>query len=314
MPKITYQPQNFTAATLDVITVAEGICEDYAAQGYNLTLRQLYYQFVARALIPNTQQSYKRLGDIVSNGRLGGLIDWNHISDRTRSAVQPVFWTDPESIIESAARSYNIEMWRDQAEYVEVWVEKEALADVIGQAADRRDATYFACKGYTSQSEMWAAARRLVRKERAGKRTTVIHLGDHDPSGLDMTRDIADRLAMFGSKAEVKRVALNMDQVEQYQPPPNPAKVTDSRYADYQEAFGEECWELDALDPAVLDALVTAEVESHIDMAAWAASAARLASEREALTAAAENWADVLFALREQGHLGDPDEEDGEAE
>jgi hypothetical protein len=101
-----------------------------------------------------------------------------------------------------------------------------------------------------------------------------------------------------------------MDQIEQYQPPPNFAKVTDSRFEDYRDQFGEESWELDALPPNVLDALVTAEVESHIDETRWVADMRRLESERLALTAAADNWADVLFALTEQGHLtnGDSDE------
>jgi hypothetical protein len=185
MSKIAYQDRKFGAAAIELIDQVNTICESYARQGYGLTLRGLYYQLVTQNVLVNSQQSYKRLGNVVSEGRVAGLIDWNHITDTGRTVHSPSFWSDPESIIESAARSYNIEMWRNQPEYVEVWVEKEALANVIGRAANRRDSTYFACKGYTSQSEMWSAAMRLKAHERRGQRTTVIHLGDHDPSGHD---------------------------------------------------------------------------------------------------------------------------------
>src|ERR1044072_5302001 len=96
MPKIAYVPRRFSAASLDVIETAEGICDDYAAQGYDLTLRQLYYQFVARDLSPNTQQEYKRLGAIINDARLAGLIDWDHLVDRTRNLRGLDHWESPE--------------------------------------------------------------------------------------------------------------------------------------------------------------------------------------------------------------------------
>jgi hypothetical protein len=110
----------------------------------------------------------------------------------------------------------------------------------------------------------------LKRYERAGQTPIILHFGDHDPSGIDMTRDIDDRLRMFMGGMEVRRLALNMDQVEQYQPPPNPAKLTDSRATGYIERFGDESWELDALDPTTLSALVRDEIQDRIlDDDAW---------------------------------------------
>jgi hypothetical protein len=293
MAKIAYQTFRFKPESLDIITVAEEICEQYAADGYDLTLRQLYYQFVARDYLPNTQQSYKRLGGIVNDARLAGLIDWDHLVDRTRNLASLATWSSPASIVSACAAQYREDKWRDQAEYVEVWVEKEALAGVVARAANAWQVPYFSCRGYVSQSEMHGAAQRIREHERGGQKVTVIHLGDHDPSGLDMTRDIRDRIAMFGSLATIKRIALNMDQVEQYSPPPNPAKVTDARFTDYQAEYGDDSWELDALDPATLDALIRDEIETHVDQDIWDEAEADERTGKRQLRAVSNRWTDV---------------------
>jgi hypothetical protein len=310
MPKIDYVSRRFGDEALEVIARADVLCTQYAAQGYNLTLRQLYYQFVSRGWIPNTQQSYKRLGSIVNDARLAGLIDWDHITDRTRNLEELASWDDPEQIIDAVARQYRTHRWNSQPWYVEVWVEKEALADVVSRPADRWQVPYFSCRGYVSQSEMWAAARRMLRHERRGQKTVVIHLGDHDPSGIDMTRDIQDRLTLFGTGTEVNRIALTMDQVSQYNPPPNPAKLTDSRVEGYMELYGDESWELDALDPATLDDLIENTILLYLDAGDWAASTAQMERERRELTAASENWAAVVAEMDSNGWISDGDGED----
>jgi len=289
--KIAYITRRFTADSREVITKAEAICEQYAAEGYDLTLRQLFYQFVARGWLPNTDASYDRLGSIINGARLAGLIDWDHLTDRTRNLASLPTWADPASIIETAARQYREDKWAAQPEYVEVWVEKEALAGVVARPAERWQVPYFSCRGYVSQSEMHAAAQRIRHIEvHRGAKVTIVHLGDHDPSGLDMTRDIRDRLEMFGCRASVNRIALNMDQVERYQPPPNPAKLTDSRAADYIELYGPESWELDALDPATLDGLIDAEIQAHLDPEQWAADLAEEEEHQQGLVGVAARW------------------------
>lgn len=302
MPVIAYRATGFRQGKLDLITMADQICREYEAQGYELTLRQLYYQFVARGLIPNTMRDYKRLGEAVNDGPLGGLIDWDHIVDRTRNMIRTATWSTPADIIRSAAYSYTEDWWRDQEEYVEVWVEKEALAGVVQRPAERYQVPWFCCRGYVSQSEMWAAGQRLLRKNKS-HHCTVIHLGDHDPSGIDMSRDIRDRLWEFGAQVTVKRIALNMDQVEQYQPPPNPAKLTDSRATDYVDIYGDESWELDALDPATMDTLISDEIESHLDLDDFQAAKDHQEAQREILTQVEGRWEDVAAFLG-----GDSDE------
>ncbi|MBO2461123.1 hypothetical protein [Actinomadura violacea] len=277
-----------------IIRRANEICADYANQGYDLTLRQLYYQFVSRDWIPNRQSEYKRLGEIMSDARLAGLIDWHYIVDRTRNLRGLAHWDGPRQIIDAVAAQYLTDRWADQPNRVEVWIEKDALVGVIQRVCNRNDIPYFSCRGYTSQSELWSAARRLSRYADAGQGTVVLHLGDHDPSGIDMSRDISDRLALFGAEdTEVRRIALNRDQVDQHRPPPNPAKLTDSRARGYIREHGWSSWELDALDPATMSALIEDEISACRDDQLWSAATERMEREKAVLGLVSQRWDEV---------------------
>lgn len=255
MPKICYKDINFGRERLRLIDLVNEVIEEYKEQGFELTLRQAYYQLVARGYIPNNERSYKNIGNLINDGRLAGLIDWNAITDRTRNLRGNTHWDRPQDVIASARYSYLLDKWEGQPNYVEVWVEKDALVDIIGQACRPLDVPFFSCRGYTSQSEMWVAAQRFIR-QRSRENRFIIHLGDHDPSGIDMSRDIQERLDMFGADVEVVRVALTMEQIRTYNPPPNPAKLTDSRCSKYIAQYGDESWELDALEPKVITDLI----------------------------------------------------------
>lgn len=259
MPKILYKPINFQQKSLQLIELVNQVIGEYHSQGYDLTLRQVYYQLVARGYIPNNEKSYKNVGGLINDARLAGLIDWYAIIDRTRNLAKNSHWNTPVDIIESAKNSYRLDKWLEQLNYVEVWVEKDALVGIVSQICRKLDVPYFSCRGYTSQSEMWGAAQRFIKKAEKESRT-IIHLGDHDPSGIDMTRDIQERLEMFGADVEVKRVALTIEQINQFNPPPNPTKLTDSRATSYIGKYGYECWELDALEPQVITDLIEREV------------------------------------------------------
>lgn len=274
MPKIEYVSRNFQEASLNRIAQVNEIIQKYTAQGYNLTLRQLYYRLVALGIIPNTYREYKNIGALINNARLAGLIDWYALEDRTRGLRSLSHWTNPTTILESARRSFRIDHWKEQDNYVEVWVEKDALVSVIGRVCDRWDTPFMSTRGYISQSEMWAAAMRMNQKVRQGKQVFLIHLADHDPSGVDMTRDLKDRLVMFNSwvGTEVNRIALTMDQIQAYSPPPYPVKLTDSRSDDYMDLYGDDSWELDALEPTTLDELIENTIVDLLDMDIWQAT------------------------------------------
>jgi hypothetical protein len=297
MPKICYVERRFAKSSLKVIEQANEIIAEYEAAGFTLTLRQLFYQFVSRDLIPNTQKSYKTLGSIINDARLAGLIDWHSMEDRTRNIVAWQTWDSPGEMIEYRARTYAVDRWNEQEHRVEVWIEKDALAGVFNGVCSELQVPYFSCRGYTSQSEMWSAGQRLKEYVDAGQTPVVLHFGDHDPSGQDMTRDITDRLEMFMGGIELKRLALNMDQIEEYEPPPNPAKTTDSRYAKYIELYGEESWELDALSPEVLAGLVRDAVAELRDEELWEEAMAEETEHKRLLAAVAEKWDTITRRL-----------------
>lgn len=297
MPKIKYQDRAFGPGSLKLIDKCNEIIADYTAQGFILTLRQLYYQMVSRDIIPNKQSEYKRLGSIVNDARLAGLIDWTAIEDRTRNIRQLSRWNTPNDIVDACSRQFHMDMWEGQAVRPEVWIEKDALVGVIEGVCNEYDVPYFSCRGYTSQSEMWGAAQRLERIRRSGQKPIIFHFGDHDPSGKDMTRDIVDRLRLFMGGTKLERLALNMDQVEQYGPPPNPAKITDSRFAGYMAEFGAESWELDALEPAVIAQLIRDALDDLIERDAWDDRVAQIADSRRQLARISEKWAHVVEFL-----------------
>jgi hypothetical protein len=309
-----------------VIDKANAICEEYVSQGLVLTLRQLYYQFVARGLLPNKQTEYDRLGEILSAARLAGEMDWDYMIDRTRSRVERSHWDNPGTLLEAVTKQYHTDLWANQTVRPIVFVEKDAAIGVVEGVCRDNDVPYFSCRGYTSTSALWEVAQKIRWDIETGSRVLILHVGDHDPSGLDMTRDITERIQKFLWKdwsltqgahlprpltiadikqhmreymhavkprahgpAEirqpfvVKRIALNLDQVEEYDPPPNPAKQSDARYRRYVEETGlDESWELDALDPNVLIGLIQHEIDLVRDDEKW--GEAHEAMERERIT------------------------------
>ncbi|MGO8903426.1 MAG: hypothetical protein ACLQU5_34565 [Isosphaeraceae bacterium] len=160
MSKICYVPKRFNRSSTIIINQVNQIIEQYRLQGFDLTLRQFFYQFVSRNYIANKDSEYKRLGSIVSDARHAGLIDWDAIVDRTRYLRQNTHWDDPADIIESCASSFAVDKWSDQEYRPEVWVEKDALVGILEAACEPLDVPYFACRGYASASEMVAIQRK----------------------------------------------------------------------------------------------------------------------------------------------------------
>lgn len=346
MARICYQPKSFNQEHRQIIGAANSICGEYAAQGLTLTLRQLYYQFVARDLLPNKQSEYKRLGGILADARMAGEMDWDYLIDRTRNLVAPQHWASPADMLAKAAAAYRTDLWAPQHQRVHVWVEKDAAIGVIERTCDLNSVPYFSCRGYTSVSEIWAAAQRIRFDIENGDQVTILHIGDHDPSGLDMSRDIDERLRLFVVKDwlatwgrslprpvsvgavkahmrehmrrhgsaiadsrppwRIKRIALNYGQVERYSPPPNPAKTTDARFRRYADETGlTESWELDALDPVVLQGLIQDEIDQVRDSAAWADSHAAMEDDRATLSQLSAQWKQVMRSLRTGNGAGE---------
>lgn len=279
--KHPYKDLNIRPDGLRVIAQANAILSEYG--GMRLTLRQLYYQFVSRDLVPNTEQSYKRIGGIIGNGRLAGLIDWDAIEDRGRRPDVPAEWHGVSDIVNSAVAGYRLPRWGNQDYYAELWVEKQALASVLEPLASKWHATLMVNKGYSSLSAMRESALRFIDHE--DKQKVLFYLGDHDPSGEDMVRDIRERLEMFGAgDLDVQKIALTMEQIRRFNPPPNPAKKTDARYASYIARHGtDKSWEVDALPPRELSRLIDTAFRDIIDMDKYNAMIEREQQHKKAL-------------------------------
>ncbi len=282
------------------------IVDRYQAQGLKLTLRQLYYQLVSANVIRNEERQYKRLSGLLSDARLMGRVDWEAIEDRIRVPRVPQEFKDLNELVDTALGAYRLDRWKGQKNYVELWVEKDALAGILAPIAREYHVTMMVNRGYSSQSAMYDAAKRFLKAchgedlpyktgdelyegrdtednvlaelkkihvldqnalaDPAPRKPILLYLGDHDPSGEDMVRDIGSRLLMFGIDVEVRKLALTIEQVKEYDPPPNPAKMTDPRAAEYVDKHGATSWEVDALPPDVLDRLIRDSLESAIDL------------------------------------------------
>jgi hypothetical protein len=283
--------RKFTPASLQLIKTANEILAEYERAGYDLSVRQLYYQFVARDIIANTVKNYNMLASVISDARKAGMIDWDMILDRGRVVVSNSHWDTPKAILESAVYSFAIDKWLTQSNFIYVMVEKQALEGVLQPVCSQLDVPFLANKGYCSDSTMYRVGKRIEAARMRGKEPICIYLGDHDPSGIDMSRDVLERLEMYsGGDVDVQRVALNMNQVRALRPPENPAKATDSRFASYVERFGTSSWELDAIEPTQLAAIVRTAIEENRDNDAWDKAVEREQRMKDQLQEMADNY------------------------
>lgn len=285
MAKEFFRDVRFRPESIERIRLCNKVIARYQAMNLRLTLRQLYYQLVTINAIPNEEKSYKHLSSLVSDARIAGLMDWDAIEDRVRRPRVPQEFENLGELVDVALGAYKLPRWRKQEHYVELWVEKDALAGVLQPIAQRHHVTLMVNRGYSSQSAMYEAANRLSSKLDGGDAqfATILYLGDHDPSGEDMVRDIQERLTLFGADVEVRKVALTIDQVRKFKPPPNPAKITDPRAEKYIAKFGRQSWEVDALPPDVLTTLLNAEIAAFIDDEQLEAVIEQEKSDRDAL-------------------------------
>ncbi len=288
-----YQDFPLRQKSLDMVSLFNAVIDEYAGKGFKLTIRQLYYQMVSRGYVPNSQKSYDNIVALMTKARLAGLVDWGAIVDRTREVIKRNSWDSPQQILNAVAAQYHEDMWNEQPYKVVAIDEKEALAEIFETLLRDWDVPLLPARGYAP-----ATVLRDVAKEHfltTSQPIVVMHFGDHDPSGIDMSRDLEERLNLFCHHAadlDFRRLALNMDQIVAQNPPPFFAKVTDSRYQGYVDQYGEDCWELDALSPEYLEELINNEVQSLIDQAQWDDTKARIEMRKEKLRETARNWKD----------------------
>lgn len=291
--KQCYIEKGFSNKNWQLIETMNDIIDEYQEQGFVLTVRQLYYQLVARDIIPNTLQEYKRVASIINDAKLAGEMDWSAIEDRTRSFISKGRWIDGPHILRAARDSFHVDMWANQEQRAFVIVEKEALVGVLEGVCRDYDMPLLAARGYPSGSVLREfAIDSIVPSMNEGQDVVIYHLGDHDPSGIDMTRDLKERLELFtGSRVTIERLALNMAQVESERPPENPAKTTDSRFDGYAKLYGHSSWELDALTPTYLAGLISSNVDRIIDWDRWEYTKQHIENTKAQIEKAAAHFA-----------------------
>lgn len=257
------------------------IVDDYRADGLTLTLRQLHYQLVTRNWIINHDTAYKKLGTILDDLRYSGEIDWDAIEDRGRVPFLPYWVRDVDHAIQDTIDQYRLDLQDGQENHIEVWTEKDALSGILRRVTTPYHVRLVVNKGYTSSTAIYSAYQRFVQAMEIDKNVSVLYFGDHDPSGLDMVRDIKDRLELMFSKGDnyhlfeysdipsrfkIIHIGLTKAQIRQYNLPPNPTKLTDTRSAKYVEQHGRTCWEVDALNPRTLISIVEGHIQDNINM------------------------------------------------
>jgi hypothetical protein len=350
--KIKFRDVHLSPKNKQRLNVINSIIEEYQNQGYILTLRQLYYQLVSRDVVPNKQSEYSKLSTLLKEGRMSGIVDWDAIEDRLRRPSSPASFDTPEDLLDAGIQQYQLPRMEGQKTYVEVWVEKDALSGVLSRVTRKYHIPILVNRGYSSVSAMYDSYNRFKKAIVAGQKVVILYLGDYDPSGIDMIRDIEDRIKEFlvvnegnifkkqlkdieyisfidlyppdqeiyfnavkkyDKKADqdellrladqvymnvkkneaivklvsenfsIKSIALTKDQIRQYDPPPNPAKVSDPRAKDFIEKFGDTSWEVDALKPEVLNAILTTNIKELIDSEMYDEIVSREEADKEKL-------------------------------
>lgn len=279
--RIQYKQLRFTRASEQMLEKVNGILTEYAADNYVLTLRQLYYQLVSRNIIRNDQKQYKQLGELLVKGRMAGVIDWESITDKGRISRLPYWVTGIRGALNDTVRQYRLDRMDEQETKIEVWVEKEALSNIFERVTYKYHVSLMVNKGYSSCSAMHDAWERLENQDDV----LILYFGDHDPSGIDMARDIANRFAEFGAQnIRVERPALTMEQIRRFNCPVNPVKFTDSRTENYVKLYGKKCWELDALPPRELTNIIERSIRKNIDVSQYEAMLEKEAEEKKVIT------------------------------
>lgn len=318
MAKIKFREIKMSRKNQERLDFINEIIEEYQEQGYTLTLRQLYYQLVSRDVIPNKQNEYAKLSTLLKEGRMAGIVDWDAIEDRLRQPSRPAAFDSPQDILNAAINQYRKDRQEGQPVHVEVWVEKDALSGVLKRVTEKYGISIMVNRGYSSASAMYDSYERFLEAFKNDQKVKILYLGDFDPSGVDMIRDIKARIDEFiiGSEDvqdmfdwdwvddddfwrekyseiyhnsgyghtevmneleklfpiekakdfEIVPIALTIEQIRQFDPPPNPAKITDPRAKDFIKKYGGTSWEVDALRPQVLNEILTNAILENIDI------------------------------------------------
>lgn len=260
--KIIYTTKRLSKKRRDMINKIDNIISEYSAKGIQLTVRQCYYQCVSRGIMHNNSASYTKISELIADGRLAGLLDWDAIEDRTRYTRENSHWISPKEIIDDAVEMYQIDTRATQPIYVECWIEKDSLVSILEETCRRLDVPCCSCRGFPSITMLHEASQRFQEHDHS----VLLYAGDHDPSGLTIPESIKKAFNQFGVDVDFRRIGITLDQIASLDLVPFPAKVQDKNFKKYVETTGQfQAWELDALPPEMLSAMFENEINSLTD-------------------------------------------------
>lgn len=226
-----------------------------------MTVRQIYYQAVSRGVIDKTEVEYKStICRLLADMRRDGTIPYDKIADNTRWMRKPRTYSGLHDMLENTHRTYRRALWDEQDAYVEIWLEKEALAGVLVEITSKWDVPLMVTRGYPSISYVHSAAETI---EAQGKPAYLFYFGDHDPSGVDIDRCLEKQLReLTDAEIHIERVAVTRQQIAEFELPTRPTKKSDSR----SKNFVGESVEVDAIDPETLCDICDSCIRRHIDL------------------------------------------------
>lgn len=287
--KLCTQTHNFRSTTQRVVDAAIARIDDYEAAGFTPTLRQLFYRLVSDGVLINCKPDYRNFGRHLNEAKEAGIIDWDSVEDRTRRVRGLKRYSSTKEMLEEAVTNWHMDYWYDQPCRPEVWIEKDALLGIIEPVCNEYDVRFYSLRGWGRPADNFSTVQRFLRDfqlDPARPVGVILHLGDFDPTGSAVSGHIeeeakryATELANDASFVDVRRIALTKEQINEYNIAPNKIgeddadkKENESRRPAYLAANNGcgDTWELDALDPAQLQAIVRTAVKSCItDLQAW---------------------------------------------
>jgi hypothetical protein len=245
-----------------------------------MTVRQVFYQASVRGIVEKTEAGYAKVQTDLVKLRRAGALPYDWLADNTRWQRKPTTFDSVEEALRDTARFYRKNLWADADAYVEVWLEKDALAGVVYPVTSMFDVPLMVARGYASLSFLHSAAEYINGLEVP---THIYHLGDFDPSGVDAGEKIEQTLRELAADAEIRfeRLAVTPEQIAQWDLPTRPTKASDSRAARFGSAISVE---LDAIEPRRLRVLVRAAIENHLPAKQFEILKAAEQSEREIIS------------------------------
>lgn len=272
----------------EVVSETRNSLEWFRQRGLRPTLRTLFYRLVSLEIIPNTEQAYKTLSKETTKARKSRILPGDAFEDRNREILSNVrTYVSPEDFVEerlnllkNAAYEYQVPRWHKQPCYVEVWIEKQALADSFSSFLEDKEVRIIVNRGYSGYSFLYQNCGRISRIIREGKEVKILYFGDFDPSGEDMDQYLQKTFRDEGvsyqrNNFDFRRVAVTESQIRQYNLPTRPdvetyAKLSrDPRKKRFIQNHGQlYAVELDALmayQPEEFVKIVQSSVEQYFD-------------------------------------------------